>query len=327
MAVTITSPQSKVVARGTVTISWTHGYPQTAYEIQYRKAGETAWSTFGQVTGTATSANLDISGFQDFDVYHYRVVCYATNAASGTSTYNGSDFSAAYAIMIVPASQVATMKVKYGSGMEEVPLYSTTNRYPKLVTNRGQNPLLAATDHAAGHTKARVGSTTRAVAVPPSSLPATGQAAYAYMTQNYRYSQSYSTSHNGSNSYVAGYRTTYSYGYRQYNYYNRYEYYYRRYYYERYYVEITYRRYLYGYKPNAGYPKYYYRYSYRVGNGSYYYWTYWERSYQVTTYGYYRRYGYYRYYTSNNYTYYAYRYYTYYTIAYRYAYGTTTRYI
>ena len=309
MAVTITSPQSKIVARGNVTISWTHGYPQSAYEIQYREAGQTAWSTFGRVTGTATSASLDISGFQDFGLYHYRVVCYADNATSGTSTYNGSDFSAAYAIMIVPANQVATMKIKYGSGMEEVPLYSTTNRYPKLVTPHGQNPLLADTEYAAGQTKTRVGSASRAVAVPPSSLPATGQAAYAYMTQNYRYAQSYN------------YRLTY------YSYYTRYGYY-------AYYSTSAYRydTYSYRYRYNTsgstwryGYYKYswaasgattrYVRYSYREYY-SYYAYDYRNGNYRYLYY--YRSYNRYTtYYRATNYRY---------TTGYRYAYGTTTRY-
>lgn len=117
MAVTITAPQSKVVGRGAVTLSWSPGYPQSSYEIQYREAGETAWSTFGQVSGSVTSVTMDLSVFEDFKLYHYRVVCYASNATSGTSTYNGSDFSAAYALMVVPANQVATMKIKYGDDM------------------------------------------------------------------------------------------------------------------------------------------------------------------------------------------------------------------
>lgn len=327
MAVTITSPQSKVVARGTATLSWTCQYPQTSYEIQYRQAGQSAWSTFGQVSGAATSVTLNLSVFEDFGLYHYRVVSYASNATSGTSTYNGSDFSAAYAIMVVPANQVATMKIKYGSGMEEVPLYSTTNRFPKLVTDQGQNPLLADTDYAAGHTKARVGSTTRAVAVPPSSLPATGQAAYAYMTQNYRYSQSYSTRYNGSSSYVSGYRTTYGYGYRQYSYNTRYEYYYRRAYSYYTYKEVSYMRYLYSFTYTGGIHSYKYYYSYRAANGHYYYRYRINDTETVTTYGYYRRYGYYRYYTTTYSTVYGYYYYTYYRYAYRYAYGTTTRYV
>lgn len=139
MAVTITAPQSKVVGRGAVTLSWSPGYPQSSYEIQYREAGETAWSTFGQVSGSVTSVTMDLSVFEDFKLYHYRVVCYASNTTSGTSTYNGSDFSAAYALMVVLANQVATMKIKYGDGMEEVPLYSETTR------PHGQSPLLAET--------------------------------------------------------------------------------------------------------------------------------------------------------------------------------------
>ena len=109
MAVTITAPQSKVVGRGAVTLSWSPGYPQSSYEIQYREAGETAWSTFGQVSGSVPSVTMDLSMFEDFKLYHYRVVCYASNATSGTSTYNGSDFSAAYALMVVLANQVATI--------------------------------------------------------------------------------------------------------------------------------------------------------------------------------------------------------------------------
>jgi len=125
MAVTITSPQSAVVARGSFTLSWTHDYPQARYEVLYRKKGDVNWSTFGQVSGTATSINVDCSVFPDFVEYQYRVIVYSEYADTTETTYSGSDASAAYAVVVVPASQVGKMKAKYGSGMIEVPLYST----------------------------------------------------------------------------------------------------------------------------------------------------------------------------------------------------------
>ena len=125
MAVTITSPQSAVVARGSFTLSLTHDYPQARYEVLYRKKGDVNWSTFGQVSGTATSINVDCSVFPDFVEYQYRVIVYSEYADTTETTYSGSDASAAYAVVVVPASQVGKMKAKYGSGMIEVPLYST----------------------------------------------------------------------------------------------------------------------------------------------------------------------------------------------------------
>ena len=59
MAVNITSPQSAVIARGSFNLSWTHDYPQARYEILYRRKGETAWSTFGQVTSTQTNIQVN----------------------------------------------------------------------------------------------------------------------------------------------------------------------------------------------------------------------------------------------------------------------------
>ena len=125
MAVAITSPQSAVIARGKFTLAWTHTYPQAAYEVMYRKKGETAWSTFGRITGTATSITVDCSRFDDFVEYQYRVIVYSEYANTTETTYSGSDASAGYAFILVPDSMVGTMKVKYGDGMIEVPLYST----------------------------------------------------------------------------------------------------------------------------------------------------------------------------------------------------------
>ena len=77
MAVSITAPNSRVVDRsGCVQVTWMPGYPQSAYEILYRRKGEESWNTFGRVESTANSVELDLSVFENFTEYHYRVICY-----------------------------------------------------------------------------------------------------------------------------------------------------------------------------------------------------------------------------------------------------------
>lgn len=58
MAVSITVPNSRVVDRsGCVQVTWMPGYPQSAYEILYRRKGEESWNTFGRVESPRTVWN------------------------------------------------------------------------------------------------------------------------------------------------------------------------------------------------------------------------------------------------------------------------------
>lgn len=132
MAVIVTAPQSRVLSRGACVVSWQPEFPQSRYEIQYRKKGVDSWSTLGVVTSGETSAQLDLDTFEDFQEYHYRVICYSDSAQSGDSFYSGSDASPAYSLVVCPAEAVHIMRVKYGDGMVEVPLYESAGRAPRL---------------------------------------------------------------------------------------------------------------------------------------------------------------------------------------------------
>lgn len=124
MAVTITAPASRVAGRsGPLHVAWEAEYPQSAYEILYRRKGADTWSTFGRVEGTANSAEVDLDALEDFAEYHYRVVCYSEAAAEGDALYSGHDASAAYSLVVVPAQRLATARARYGGEMLEVPVY------------------------------------------------------------------------------------------------------------------------------------------------------------------------------------------------------------
>lgn len=287
MAVTITSPQSKFVSRSnasSLTISWSCQYPQSAYEITYRQKGESAWSTFGKVTSTATSATINISNFDDFIEYHYRVISYAENKSSGSSVYNGSDTSAAYALMIVPDVQLGTLNVKYGDGMVEVPLYESVQSPNKIKIQNRMTALIGRNLSASTPVRVRENGETKTLAKQPESLENTGQYAYAYMTQRYSYN------------YLNGYYyNTYSYSYRY-----RYR---SQYYYWEWTTDSDYYRYQYKIKETyqswmgGNYFTYYY---YKTSSREYYY------SYQqsVSTYRYTYSYKYkYSYYSSQYYLY------------------------
>lgn len=296
MAVTITAPQSKFVSRsnaGSLTISWSCQYPQSAYEITYRQKGESAWSTFGKVTSTATSATINISNFDDFIEYHYRVISYAENKSSGSSVYNGSDTSAAYALMIVPDVQLGTLKVKYGDGMVEVPLYESVQSPDKIKIQNRMTALIDQNLSASTPLRVRENGETKTLAKQPESLENTGQYAYAYMTQKQHFSSSY-TYYN----YVSSNYTYYNYGgsgtYRYYfPYYTRYTGYYMTGYYWKY-------SYRYGYRINYryGYKAQYYKVQYSI----YYLWY----DSRIITYYYYNRLTGYYYYSrsSTGYKYY-----------------------
>lgn len=194
MAVTITAPQSRVVARGSVTLSWSPGYAQSAYEVMYRRSTETGWSTFGKMTSTGTSITMDLSRFTDFVEYHYRVVLYADNKSSGTTIYNGTDTSAAYSIIVVPSSKLGSMKIKYGSTMLEIPLYNTSSTpAPHVkVSHSGHTCVAGVVDTTSAiSTTARVKTDSiKSIAGATATFKSTGASAYAYMRVSTRYSYS-----------------------------------------------------------------------------------------------------------------------------------------
>lgn len=272
MAVTITSPQSKFVSRSnasSLTISWSCQYPQSAYEITYRQKGTSAWSTFGKVTSIATSATINISNFDDFIEYHYRVISYAENKTSGSSVYNGSDTSAAYALMIVPDVQLGTLKVKYGDGMVEVPLYESVQSPDKIKIQNRMTALIGQNLSASTPVRVRENGETKTLAKQPESLENTGQYAYAYMTQRYSYSYNYYAGYY-SYRYISGYST------KSYLYYYKYLVSSAEYaeYYRNEYAWDTYRYWVYYYELRNRYRYYYYRYY------SYQYNQYYRYSYQ-----------------------------------------------
>ena len=297
MAVTITSPQSKFVSRSnasSLTISWSCQYPQSAYEITYRQKGTSAWSTFGKVTSTATSATINISNFDDFIEYHYRVISYAENKSSGSSVYNGSDTSAAYALMIVPDIQLGTLKVKYGDGMVEVPLYESVQSPDKIKIQNRMTALIDQNLSASTPVRVRENGETKTLAKRPESLGSTGQYAYAYMTQRYGYY--------GINTGTTSYKSSYTYYGGTYNY----RYNYRYYTYDRYTYYWTndawdYYRYMYYDSPNEVSYRYV-RYYYNTGINRYRYYSlvHYAPHYRYTAYyltGYQYLYKYYYYYS------------------------------
>lgn len=300
MAVTITSPQSQVVKGGNITFSWTSNYPQTAYEILWRKKGESAWNTFGRVTSSTQSTQLNSNSFELFVEYHYAIVVYADNASSGSSIYNGSDHSAAYSLIVVPSSDSIYMKISTGQGMVEVPFYinefdeSTTKRPVARADGSGIQGSIAGivnVDAAnASNARVRFNGETRALAKDTNiTFQPTGQSAYAYMQVRYSYSQNQT-----------------AYGYTKYTntQYQRYQY--SAYGSYRYTHNYTYWAYAYVYKRDPTTGKYYHYYKpYKASDWDY-------------DYSYYRyyRYGYTRYNT------YGYSRYTYYTTTTGYAYYT-----
>ena len=297
MAVTITSPQSKFVSRSnasSLTISWSCQYPQSAYEITYRQKGTSAWSTFGKVTSTATSATINISNFDDFMEYHYRVISYAENKSSGSSVYNGSDTSAAYALMIVPDVQLGTLKVKYGDGMVEVPLYESVQSPDKIKIQNRMTALIGQNLSASTPVRVRENGETKTLAKQPEFLESTGQYAYAYMTQRYSYN------------YLSGY----------------YQYSLIYYYYYRYSITTSSRYRVNGVEYDGKYYYYYGKYVIRYRKpgygGSFYYYAYYTRSINYTWYYYYYRPYYYYRYTYTSKSSYKYDYNSYYSYAYKY---------
>ena len=44
-------------------------------------------------------------------------------SAEGSTIYSGSDSSAAYSLVVVPENRLAAVKIQYGDGMVEIPVY------------------------------------------------------------------------------------------------------------------------------------------------------------------------------------------------------------
>ena len=254
MAVAITAPASQVAGRsGGVRVAWEPEYPQSAFEILYRRKGEEAWDTFGRVASSASSVDLDLSVFEDFSEYHYRVVCYSDNAAQGSTIYSGSDSSAAYSLVVVPENRLAAVKIQYGDGMLEVPVYpdEAVDGGVKVALAsgvRGEIPLGDVDNALASALRVNVNGAAKAALGSEGQFADSGVKAGAYMAVKSRYNYSYTN-------------PTYTYAYRYsstsavYYYASKYSY--------------TNPTYYYAYRYTAENPTYYYRYSYSYTNPVY----------------------------------------------------------
>lgn len=254
MAVAITAPASQVAGRSSgVRVAWEPEYPQSAFEILYRRKGAEAWNTFGRVASSAGSVDLNLSVFEDFSEYHYRVVCYSDNAAQGSTIYSGSDSSAAYSLVVVPENRLAAVKIQYGDGMVEVPVYpdETVTGGVKVALpsgERGEIPLGDPDDALASGLRVSAGGAVKAALGAVGRFADSGVKAGAYMAVKSRYNYSYTN-------------PTYTYAYRYsstsavYYYASKYSY--------------TNPTYYYAYRYTAENPTYYYRYSYSYTNPVY----------------------------------------------------------
>ena len=258
--VAITAPNSQVISRsGSARLAWTPEYPQSAYEILYRRKGEQAWNTCGRVASTANSAELDLSGFENFVEYHYRVVCYSEDAAEGTAIYSGSDSSPAYSLIVTPANRVAAMRVPCENEMVEVPVYAeeAADTSIRMALPSGTPGTIAVgdTDHAlASAIRMDIDGEVKAALGSRGNFADSGVKAEAYMAVKERYGYSYV---NPAYTYYYQYsytNPTYTYNY-QYSYTNpTYTYYYR----------YSYTNPTYKYLTSFAYtsPDYYTKYSY-----------------------------------------------------------------
>ena len=262
MAVAITAPASQVVGRSSgVRVAWEPEYPQSAFEILYRRKGAEAWNTFGRVASSAGSVDLDVSAFEDFSEYHYRVVCYSDNAAQGSTIYSGSDSSAAYSLVVVPENRLAAVKIQYGDGMVEVPVYpdETVTGGVKVALpsgERGEIPLRDPDDALASGLRVSAGGAVKAALGAVGRFADSGVKAGAYMAVKSRYNYSYTN-------------PTYTYAYR---------------------YSSTSAVYYYASKYSYTNPTYYYAYRYTAENPTYYYayrYSYSTPTYSIHSYSYY----------------------------------------
>ena len=274
MAVAITAPASQVAGRsGGVRVAWEPEYPQSAFEILYRRKGEEAWDTFGRVASSASSVDLDLSVFEDFSEYHYRVVCYSDNAAQGSTIYSGSDSSAAYSLVVVPENRLAAVKIQYGDGMVEVPVYpdETVTGGVKVALpsgERGEIPLRDPDDALASGLRVSAGGAVKAALGAVGRFADSGVKAGAYMAVKSRYNYSYTN-------------PTYTYAYR---------------------YSSTSAVYYYASKYSYTNPTYYYAYRYTAENPTYYYayrYSYSTPTYSIHSYSYYSSQGKYYYYKAS----------------------------
>lgn len=290
MAVAITAPGSQVASRSSgIRIAWEPEYPQSAYEILYRRKGEQTWNTCGRVTGSVHQAELDPERFEDFTEYHYRVVCYSDDAASGTTIYSGSDSSAAYSLIVVPENRLATAKFRYGEGMLEVPVYTDEAveggiKVELDAGKRGEIPVGETGNALASGLRVSTGGGVKAVLGGTAVFQDSGVPAGAYMAVKSRYQYSYTN---------PVYYTSYRYSATNPVYYSSYKYSGTT---AVYYTSTRYSAatsvYYYSYRYSWTDPTYYYSYKYSSTSATYYYKyaysyttavTYYKYSYSYTT--------------------------------------------
>ena len=289
MSVTVTAPKTRVVSRGSCVFSWTPQYPQSRYEIQYRLKGVDTWSTLGVVTSSDSSVELDLSVFEDFREYHYRIICYSDDAQSGDSVYSGSDISPAYSIVVCPAAVVGALRVKYGEGMLEVPLYASVDHGPRFRRKTsggiGETALVSPEDAIAAPIRVRVNGDTKALPKGTAVLPDPGIPGSESLSVDKCYSDTY-----------------------QYKNANYYRYYYLSkdnfYYYKTDFKYNLYATYSYKYKMYTPYAGTYYLFGYGRYTQKYYYRTLFSYSYNYYTSGYSQYYTYQTGYYSAYYRYY-----------------------
>ena len=283
MAVTILSPTSQLVDRsGGVTLSWQSDYPQSAYEVLYRRKGQTAWSTLGRVESAEHQTELDTTKFVDCVEYHYRVVCYAQEAESDADTaYTGSDTSPAYSLILAPSAK-AMLKVRGSTGMVEVPLYDNLRGEGpelkvRLAAGLGRAPLVERGAAMASSFSLRASQGIRAAAgrTPRCEDPGVPGAteldvrkryyeAYEYQHEyKYRYQYQY-TDVAGGAAYATGYETFHYvfpyYSFSNYNVYSGGRYYQALYYTQHSYIAYNTRPYQYVYYYTYWYGAYAYQY-------------------------------------------------------------------
>ena len=216
MAVTILSPTSQLIDRsGGVTLSWQSDYPQSAYEVLYRRKGQTAWSTLGRVESAEHQTELDTAKFVDCVEYHYRVVCYAQETKSDADTaYTGSDTSPAYSLILAPSAK-AMLKVRGSTGMVEVPLYDDLRGEGpelkvRLAAGLGRAPLVERGSAMASTFSLRASQGIRAAAGRTARCEDPGVPGATELDVRKRYYEAYQYQHQYDYSYKYSYAYTYS---------------------------------------------------------------------------------------------------------------------
>ena len=144
MAVTISAPKDSVVNRKnnvsfTITTSLSG---LNAYEFVYRLKTASSWSTKGKTSISAASSisvSVNLSDLIDGAEYYYRFILYYDYKDGEGTVYKGYEYSQAYTL--VPCTnRVGRLRIKTDNSIEELPLYSETNKSgPKIKVKIASN--------------------------------------------------------------------------------------------------------------------------------------------------------------------------------------------